>query len=268
MKLNKNLFLCPPNYLEFEYIINPWMTEDTNFSLDNAVKEWSELYNLYISLYPDHTFRVEPKSGLTELCFLGDSIFSYKGHTVFSRLATSERYDETEYVIQVFRDLGFEGHRVPEGVYYEGSGETVVWNDIILVGYGQRSNDKIVNHLENELESRVIGLNLIDPKYYHLDTALFPVSNELIALYEPAFDKESIRVLENLDCELLKLDQQSALDFALNSIALNNNILVHYKAKSFISKLKKRGFDLYELDVSEFIKFGGGLKCLTFQQYI
>lgn len=267
MIIDKNLFMCPPNFLEFEYVINPWMKEDTNYDKELAMRQWTELYNLYLSLVPDHINSVKPKEGLLELCFFGDSVFTYKNKAVFSRFATEERYDETAYVIEKITELGFEGHRVPEDVLYEGSGETLLWKNKILVGYGQRSNGKIKNYLAETLDAEVIGLKLIDPKYYHLDTALFPVSDNLIAYYKDAFSEDSIHILENLDCELLEVSKESAESFALNSIALNDHIIVHYEAKKFIKRLKDRGFIVKTVDVSEFIKFGGGLKCLTFQQY-
>lgn len=67
----------------------------------------------------------------------------------------------------------------------------MMWNGKILVGYGCRSTEKIVPYLEKTFEVPVIGLNLIDPEFYHLDTALFPISNDLIAVFLEAFSEES-----------------------------------------------------------------------------
>lgn len=51
---------------------------------------------------------------------------------------------------------------------------------------------------------------------------------------------------------------------ALNSLVFGKNVVVHYEAKNFISELESRGYRVHTVDVGEFMKFGGGLKCLTF----
>lgn len=67
----------------------------------------------------------------------------------------------------------------------------MVWNGKILVGYGKRNSEAIVDYLAKEFEVPVIGFDLIDPEFYHLDTAMFPISNDLIAVFEDAFSEES-----------------------------------------------------------------------------
>lgn len=81
------------------------------------------------------------------MCFFGDSVFAINKKAVFGRFATDERFPETEYVIEYLRSIGIQGERVPEGMHYEGSGETMVWNGKILVGYGKRNTKDIVGYL-------------------------------------------------------------------------------------------------------------------------
>ncbi len=140
----------------------------------------------------------------------------------------------------------------------------MLWNDKILVGYGVRNNVKIVKFLESYFKREVIGFELVSDSFYHLDTALCPINENLIAVYWDAFNEQGKKTLESLGCEILKVSFEEAKNFALNSVIVGNNIVVHYEAKGFIEEMKDRGFNVYEVDVSEFIKFGGGLKCLTF----
>ncbi len=128
MSLNKHLYVCPPIYLKYEYSINPWMKENTVFSPTTAQKQWEKLYELYQQIMPTNISKIKPKEGLTELCFFGDSVFAYKDKAVFSRFSTPERYAETDYVINVLKERGITGERVPEHLNFEGSGETMFWN--------------------------------------------------------------------------------------------------------------------------------------------
>ncbi|MCB0279779.1 MAG: hypothetical protein KDD94_09770, partial [Calditrichaeota bacterium] len=145
----KDIYLCPPEHLELAYSINPWMDPDDHFSREKAMSEWKELVSIYQELIPDQLILVPAKAGLTELCFIGDSVFLYGDKAVFSRFAAKERYNETEYVMSYFQELGLNCIRVPETMSYEGSGETMVWNDRVLVGYGQRSSAGIDSYLSS-----------------------------------------------------------------------------------------------------------------------
>lgn len=70
----------------------------------------------------------------------------------------------------------------------------MVWNGKILCGYGKRnSSPEVAEFLEETFGIEAIGLELIDQRFYHLDTALFPINKDLIAVYEPAFSETAWR---------------------------------------------------------------------------
>ncbi|KRW99009.1 hypothetical protein PPERSA_11610 [Pseudocohnilembus persalinus] len=246
------------------------MNTQNAFSRELAIQQWEQLYNLYQQLIPEKVNEIPAKEGLTELCFFGDSVFSIGQKALFSRFATDERFNETEYVIQYLKEnLNITGERVPGHFTYEGSGETMMWNKKILVGYGQRNNTKeIENLLEKTFERETLAFELVSPKYYHLDTALFPVNKDLIIAYKPAFTKSAWEKIQNLGCQILEIQEEDALGFGCNSISLDGkNLIMHYQAQNLIQHLLNQGLNVYQVDISEFIKLGGGLKCLTYQQY-
>lgn len=74
--------------------------------------------------------------------------------------------------------------------------------------------------------------------------------------------------LRSLDCEILIVSKNECIKFALNSVVFGKDVVVHQEATEFISELRSRGYRVHTVDVSEFMKFGGGLKCLTFQHYL
>ena len=112
------------------------MNIKNEYSLKKAQSQWNDLLEIYKKIIPQLIIEIPPVPQLTELCYIGDSLFSFKGKTIFSRFAVKERAQETEYVIKYFNSLGIFGERVPDDVCFEGSGETMVWNNKILVGYG------------------------------------------------------------------------------------------------------------------------------------
>jgi len=70
--------------------------------------------------------------------------------------------------------------------------------------------------------------------FYHLDTALCPISNDIIAVYEEAFTEEGKKTLASLGCKIMKVAFEDAKAFALNSIMIGKHAIVHYEAKGFI----------------------------------
>lgn len=70
---------------------------------------------------------------------------------------------------------------------YEGSGETMIWNGKILVGYGYRNTKNVIDYLASQFEMEVIGFELKNPEFYHIDTVFFPINDGLIAVYADAF---------------------------------------------------------------------------------
>ena len=102
---------------------------------------------VYKKLVPDSVTVVPAKENLTEICFFGDSVFAYKDKATFGRFAKIERFAETEYVMSYLKEKGIHGERVPEHMHYEGSGETMLWNNKILVGYGCRNSVEIISYL-------------------------------------------------------------------------------------------------------------------------
>ena len=96
----------------------------------------------------------------------------------------------------------------------------MVWNEKILVGYGHRNSIEIVDYLKSTFEREIIGLELIHPEFYHLDTALFPISKDLIAVYEDAFSEKAKKQIKELGCEILYLTYKDAKEFALKDKAV------------------------------------------------
>jgi N-dimethylarginine dimethylaminohydrolase len=265
---NKELFLCPPVHLELKYEINPWMDTSQAFSRGKAMEQWEALVEAYRKLAPDQVHTVPPKPGLTELCFLGDSVFACGKKALYGNFRHPERAPERDYVVELMTSWGFTGNVVPEPLYYEGSGETLLWRDTILLGFGQRSNEEVMHLLQTTFGRRVISFEMELPEFYHLDTALFPLDEDTLVYYPRSFGPIDTATLKGLDCELFPVTDEEANAFACNSVVFEGHVFVNQQATSFIRKLERRGWTVVPVDVSEFLKFGGGHKCLTLQHYL
>lgn len=265
----KDLFLCPPTYLELNYEINPWMKKGTPFSRERALEQWEKLVASYRAV--DAPGRIEicpPKEGLTELCFFGDSVFLCEGKALFGMFRHAEREPERPYVKEFLLARGFRGRDVPQGVVFEGAGETMRWRDKILFGFGKRSDEVVRHFLRQTFRKDIVDFEMENASYYHLDTALFPIHDDLIAYYPGAFGPIDTATIESFDCEKIKISEDDAKLLACNGLVWGEVVFVSKGTKGLERELDRRGLDVVEIDVSEFLKFGGGIKCLTLQHYL
>lgn len=239
------------------------------FSPELAMDQWQWLVEDYIEVFgQERVKQCPPKAGLTELCFFGDSVFLCEGKALFGEFRHPEREAERPYVQEFLLDAGFAGASVPEGVIFEGAGETVMWRDKILFGFGKRSMEVARHFLRQTFGFDTIDLEMESDEFYHLDTALLPLRHDLIAYYPGAFGPIDNATIESFDCEKIIVSERDARQFACNAVVSGDVVFAHKGPTEIWSELRKRGFDVREFDVSEFVKLGGGIKCLTLQHYL
>jgi N-dimethylarginine dimethylaminohydrolase len=266
----REIFVCPPKYVELNYSINPWMDTSATFSRDLALEQWERLIATYDRVLGDSVpvHVCPPKEGLTELCFFGDSVFLCETKALYGEFRHPERAPERPYVKGFLEGLGFRGPRVPEGVVFEGAGETVMWRDKILFGFGKRSHEVARHFLRQTFGLDTIDLEMETEDFYHLDTALLPLGDDLIAYYPPAFGPIDNATLESFDCEKIVISEADAHALACNSVVYEKQVFGSQGPTELYAELRARGYEVHELDMSEFQKLGGGIKCLSLQHYV
>lgn len=262
----RRLYLTDPSQFTIEYEINDWMKAGTQVNLSAAKAEWEQLCQTYRDLGAEvETF--DPLPGWPDSVFLGDAIFLYGDQAIASRFRFPERAGEVEPMVARFEERGFRVHWLPEGVYYEGNGETMPWNGRLLAGYGPRSDRAAHDFLAHTLEVPVLSIHVQAP-HFHVDTTICPLSPGALAYVPNGMDAESRKRVHALNADLIEIDDDEARLLACNSMAFGNTIILStQKAPRFEKALEKAGFDVLALDMSEFAQSGGGAKCLTLEAY-
>ena len=83
--------------------------------------------------------------------------------------------------------------------------------------------------------------------------------------HPPAFDYDSRIAIETRipPEKRITVDTVDAGNFACNAVNLENKIIVNAASAYLKGQLKQKGFEVIEIELSEFIKAGGSAKCLT-----
>ena len=256
------VLMCEPTYFTVSYRINPWMHPEKPTDTPLALNQWRELYHTYINL-GYHVELISPIAGLPDMVYAANGGFVLDGIAYGAKFHHEERRAEGPAYMDWFQSSGFDV-REPEEVN-EGEGDFLLAGNVLLAASGFRSDTRSHDEIAKIFGREVLSLKLVNPDYYHLDTALAVLSNEIIAYLPSAFDAESIEILRTKFPDAILATEPDAAQLGLNCFSDGRNVVVAKQAKSFRLELENRGFNTIEVDLSELLLGGGGVKCCTLE---
>ena len=262
----QTVMMCPPDHFGVNYVINDWMQGNcgkTDATL--AQMQWMGLK----SAVSDHAdvIALPPQPGLPDMVFTANAALIVDDIAVISRFRNPERQGEEQFFEAFLRNLGFRLPDWPNGVFFEGAGDALIdrGDDVVWAGHGFRTDRSAHPLLADILSRRVIGLNLIDPRFYHLDTCLCPLDRGYMMYYPAAFDDESRQLIESHvpPERRIAVDAADAAGFACNAVDLDGCVIMNTASEKLQNQLLHCGFQPIITPLSEFHKAGGAAKCLT-----
>ncbi|GGS49492.1 dimethylargininase [Streptomyces griseoviridis] len=256
----RRFLVCEPRYFAVRYAINPWMSPDRPVDVLRALDQWQALVDAYRA-HGHVVERVAPVPGLPDMVFAANAAVMVGGRVLGSRFRAPERRAESLPYEAWFKARGFDV-RQPEAVC-EGEGDLTPAGRWVLAGTGFRTAPEAHREAQEFFGVPVISLTLVDPYFYHLDTALFTLDDENVAYYPEAFSPGSREVLGRLYPEAVLATREDALAFGLNSVSDGRHVFVSPGATALAGRLAERGYVPVPVDLSELHKAGGGIKCCT-----
>jgi N-dimethylarginine dimethylaminohydrolase len=263
----RTILMCRPTYYTVSYRINPWMHPELPTDNSKAVEQWQRLYDIYESLGFDISL-IEPIDGLPDMVYAANGGFVLDGIAYGAKFRYPERQPEGPAYMKWFAEHGL---TVAEPVETnEGEGDFLLVGDVILAGSGFRSDDASHAELASIFGREVIGLTLINPSFYHLDTAIAVLDPEPaadgtsnIAYLESAFDERSLAILRERFPDAIIASETDAAILGLNSYSDGYNVVIAERATTFAEQLRAKGYNPIGVDLSELRLGGGGVKCCT-----
>ena len=262
----RSVLMCRPEHFTVVYRINPWMNPAEPTDTDVALAQWQVLHDTYLELgYDVHL--IDPIAGLPDMVYAANGGFVIDGIAYGAKFTHPERQPEGPAYMRWFREQGFDV-REPEEVN-EGEGDFLLVGDVILAGTGFRSDSQSHGELERIFGREVVTLRLVDPSFYHLDTAFAVLDSNggpgSVAYLPKAFDAPSLAILQERFPDAIIVTDEDAAVLGLNSFSDGKNVVIAAKAKDFERQLIERGFTPHGVDLSELLLGGGGVKCCTLE---
>jgi N-dimethylarginine dimethylaminohydrolase len=256
------ILMCPPDHYGIEYEINPWMNRARQSDEALAREQWRDLHALLVRLGADIQLMPAVR-GLPDLVFTANAGLIWHNVAFVARFRHPARQGETPVDDAWFRECGFETRLGPVEWDFEGAGDALFCGETLYGGYLIRSDAGALQWLGRQIGCRVIPLQLVDDRYYHLDTCFCPLNPDTAIYYPPAFDEYARRVLVESIPRLIPVASEEAERFACNAVVLGRNVVLNTGCPKLEASLQEIPFQPHSTDLTEFIKAGGSAKCLT-----
>jgi len=257
-----HILMCPPDFYGIHYEINPWMDVSRQAEHAVAVEQWNALYH-HITQAGATVSLLEPVVGLPDLVFTANAALIYRRQALVSRFRHRQRQGEEPYNRRWFEANGFEVVDVPENFSFEGAGDALFCGDTLYAGYRIRSDAAGHQQIGRMLAVRVIPVELVDARYYHLDTCFCPLADGEAIWYPPAFDDYGRRAIREHVPKLIDAEQPEAERFACNAVVIGRRVITNTGCDRLHAALAARGYEPIATPLDEFVKAGGSAKCLT-----
>lgn len=260
------ILMCPPEFFTVEYVINPWMAgHEESLSLELAQQQWEQLRDKLAEFADIVTMQPQPE--LPDMVFTANAGVVYGDKAIASHFMPHERRPEEQHFKKWFADNGFELLDLDENIGFEGAGDCLVdrggpW---LWTGYGFRTEIEAHAKIKAFFDTDLVSIRLTDARFYHIDTCFCPLEDGYLMYHPPAFDYESRIAIESRipPHKRIVVDTADAGNFACNAVNIGDQVILNKASDPLKARLMLAGFEVHEVELSEFLKAGGSAKCLT-----
>lgn len=259
------LLVCSPEYFQIDYEINPWMRRTNAVVPSRAVSQWQALMHVLERDVGAGIERMPPVEGLPDLVFTANAGVVVGRRALVSRFRFPERQREEMYFERWFRAQGFDVLTLDKTSYFEGAGDLLGFPDTWFGGYRQRTDIRSFPTLSELFRREIIPLELIDGRFYHLDTCFCPLTGGELLYFPAAFDAYGLAaIMERIPEERrISVPEEEAIRFACNAVSVGKHVVIPAGCPRTMQILRDRGYRTHAVELDEFMKSGGAAKCLT-----
>jgi N-dimethylarginine dimethylaminohydrolase len=280
-KINTRVLVSGADFFDDGFAINSHMDDKNPVDLEKAIAEHAEIIGLYKQAGIE-VIKIDAPAGCQDGVYTANWGLVRGNVAVLSNLP-NKRQAEEDYAEKALKTLGLKTVKLPKDIHFSGQGDALPCGKYLFVGSNYRTSAEAHQLLEKELGLQIIGLQAIpqldasqnpvinpvtgwpDSFFYDLDLALAVISPNLIAWCPEAFLPDSqakIRAISDLEKIEVSLDEAKN-GFACNLVSTGESVIMSSHAPSLKNSLESRGFNVYTPEVTELLKGGGFIRCIS-----
>lgn len=271
MPYPQGVLMCPPDYFDVIDVKNPHMAGNVgNVDREKSFSQWQTVHQAFSNAGARVDF-LEPLPNCEDMVFCANQTFvgwdaNDSKLCVLAQMKYPSRQLEVPSFKMWFERKGYRIEELPLTCDFEGSGDAV-WHPgraLIWGGVGTRTQKEAYEPLSRFFDAPVIVLPLLAERFYHLDTCFCAIDEETVLIHVPSFSAEAISLVRAVFKHVIECDDEEAAEgMACNATALFGKTVVIQKGNlKTKAKLLELGYDVVEVDTSEFMKSGGSVFCM------
>lgn len=275
-KAGPRLLMCRPEHFGVVYAINPWMNprdweQEERALAAQSRQEWMGLRHTLAGLGAEIEL-VPAASGVPDLVFTANAAVVLDRKALLARFRYAQRRGEESHYRDAFRALQARGlidsvRALPDDIVLEGAGDCV-WDatrKMFWMGYGPRSDVAARSAVEKTFGVETVVLELSDPRFYHLDTALCPLPHGDVMYVPDAFTAEGRAIIRDhvIKAQRIEIGMKDACQLAANAVCIGDALVMSACGPRLRAELEGRGYVVTTVPLGSFLRSGGAAFCLT-----
>lgn len=271
MPFPRSVLASPPEGFDVIDVKNPFMVgQQGKVDRRLASEQWSEVMRAFEQI----GVRVEtvaPVEGCEDMVFCANATFvgpDEDGRQVCvpGRMRFPSRRREVSAHVEWCRANGYRIVELKTRGDFEGSGDAL-WHPgrrLIWGGHGPRTSGEVYGELSDIFSAPVVTLQLATEWFYHLDTCFCPVDEKTVLVHPPALTAQGMKIVRNIFERVIAVDAYEARNLLACNAApfFGKHVVIQAGATRVNWALRDLGFEVIEVETSEFLKSGGSVFCL------
>ncbi len=281
MKRNSTVLVSDPGQFSNLHKINPYYDEK-EIDVALAMEEHKRIIDCFLEA-GIKVVQVPAPLRCQDGVYTANWGLVYRGKAVMARLPEARKGEE-EYARKILQNMGISCVLVPQDKWFSGQGDSLRLAKYLIGGNGYRSEAAAQEFAAKELGLELVlvktkpklnkdGSVFINPEtgradsfFYDLDLAVAVISDELMAYCPEALEEESAKKIQALPVEKIEVSLEEATEgFACNLVSTGETVIMSGKAPKLRAELERRGFRVLTPEVTELIRGGGFIRCVSLE---
>ncbi len=269
----RDVLLGPPETFQwrednasYSSIVRETLRQGHVFDKQLAVRQHREIVDAYESA--GVTCHFLPQDELTNYqVYARDSSFMSPYGAVICQMANPRRRGEYAACLRFYLEKGIPIYDMVSAGNFEGGDFDIIEPGCVLIGY--------TGHRCEEVSARQVGAWFaaegweikyapIDSFYVHIDLMVCMLAEKCAAVCLDSTPDDIVAWLKEKNIEIVPVSFKDTIALGCNVMSLGNErILSPASSIDLNGKLRALGFEVYDPDMSMYLRAGGGIHCMS-----
>jgi N-dimethylarginine dimethylaminohydrolase len=250
---------------EYSSLVRDSLRRGYRFDRDLALRQHREMVSAYEDAGVTCHFLPGDPSTVMQV-YARDSSFMTPYGAVICQMANPRRRGEYAACLRFYLENGIPVYDMVSAGNFEGGDFNIIRPGVALVGYtDQRSEGVAARQVADWFiaEGWEIRFAPLDPFYVHIDLMVCMLNSHCAAVCIETTGDEIVGWLRNLGIEIIPATFEETMSLGCNVVALGNDrVLSTEAAKDLNARMRAAGFQVYDPDMTQFTRAGGGVHCM------